>query len=392
MEMRIAFNYLDFFTSSMDERYVFCQGGRRSGKTINTILWLQMLGKARGCNLSIMVANDTFPSLQKTFQDFTLATGLSVRGSLMDGYCCQDDNITWKFCHFDDYTKAQGTMADYLFINEAVNLKNDIIEVLVQGIREQVYFNYNPTHHPKFERWYNDRNLMITTWKDNPYLTDAQKEEFEQLKVRAQRAGATQRDIYLYEVYYLGSFSDLTGAVFSSLNKITHYDYTQVPAQEVIGIDFGFATTGDPTTVMGVKVHNNQIYIHQYLYEIGLTSDYQLAHKLHDFGFNSYTMILADYGGMGKGRINTLVTADNGRWTDPEISQGFNVQNAVKTKVMDGLSQLLALDAIHITETSFETIEEFEGYEIDDKGRPRGNDHTIDAVRYAGVYAKNYLI
>ena len=389
--MRISLNYLDFFSSVMDERYIFCQGGRRSGKTINTILWLQMLGKVRGQEITIMVVNDSFPALQKTFQDFTLATGLSVRGSLMDGYSCKDENISWHFAHFDDYTKAQGTMADYLFINEAVNLKNDIIEVLVQGIREQVYFNYNPTKHPKFERWYNDNNLMVTTWKDNPYLTPAQVEEFEQLKVRAQRAGATQRDIYLYEVYYCGNFSEMTGAVFSHLGKMTLQDYKEVPAQEIVGIDFGFATSGDPTVVVGVKLYDGKLYCHQYIYEVGLTSDYDLAHKLHDCGFNAYTLMLADHGGMGKGRISTLVTADNGRWIDEEIRQGFNIQNAYKTKILDGLSQLLSLDGIFITETSHKMREEFEGYEIDDKGKPKGSDHTIDAVRYAGTYAKNFL-
>lgn len=390
--LTIAKSYLDFFVSTFNERYLFLQGGRRSGKTINTFLWLRMLGYMRRGTIHIMVVGNTFPALQKTIADFTLATGLTPQGSLTQGLHVQDGNLLWQFDHFDTYTKAQGTMADYLFINEAVNMKPDIIEVLVQGIRGQIIFNYNPTHRVRFERWYNEKNVKITTWKDNPYLTPAQREEFEMLKVRAQSAGATRRDIYLYDVYYLGLFSELTGAVFGTIELNTYNDYCQVPAQEVIGIDFGFATNGDPTTVIGVKVYKNKLFVHQYIYERGLTSDITLAYKLRECGFNEYTFMLADYGGMGKGRIATLVTADNGRWKeDPLIGNGFNIQNAIKTQVLDGLSQLLSFDKIVLTNTSVDTRNEIEAYEIDDKGKPKGEDHAIDAMRYAGIYAKNYL-
>jgi hypothetical protein len=236
----------------------------------------------------------------------------------------------------------------------------------------------------------NERNTLTTTFKDNPYLTAEQLEIFEQYRVRGTSPTATALDRRAYDVYYRGVFSNAIGRIFPPTERISVDLYKQVPAKEVLAIDFGFATDGDPTTLVGVKLYNGRIYVHQYIYEQGLTSDIELAQRILSFGIDPHRQILADYGGMGAGRIRTLRTADNGKWTGA-IAGGFNVCNALKTQIMDGLSQIAGFEGVSVTETSIATLNEIDNYTIDDNGKPTGADHAIDAIRYAVVYARRLL-
>lgn len=371
--------YRDFFARTLEERHVFLQGGRRSGKTFSTFLHLFiatsiMIQSGRVSALSVLVVCHEHPQLQNTMEDFKAAIGVPIIGSktLGDHAKTCGGRVVWQFKAFDSKEKAQGTKADFLFINEAPNLPEDIARTLMPGIRYQCFYNYNPTKKFWGQDFFNENNLLITTWGDNDYLTDAQREEFELIKDRALRPTARKIDTYQYKVYYLGEFTDLAGNVFGGVAKCSTADYFQVPAKEAIGMDFGFATDGDPTTVVGVKVHGRALYIHQYIYETGLTSNFELCDKLRAAGINGHTPIFADYGGMGRSRMDDLIR-----------NHGMSLYNAKKGAIMDGISLMLTHESITITETSEATIDEFESYELDENGRPHGADHAIDAARYA---------
>lgn len=371
--------YRDFFARTLEERHVFLQGGRRSGKTFSTFLHLFiatsiMIQSGRTSALTVLVVCHEHPQLQNTMEDFKAAIGVPIIGSktLGDHATTCGGRVVWQFKAFDSKEKAQGTKADYLFINEAPNLPEDIARTLMPGIRYQCFYNYNPTKKFWGQDFFNEKNLMITTWADNDYLTDAQREEFELIKDRALRPTARKIDTYQYKVYYLGEFTDLAGNVFGGVAKCSTADYSQVPAKEAIGMDFGFATDGDPTTVVGVKVWNRSLYIHEYIYAVGLTSNYELCERLNAAGINGHTPIFADYGGMGRSRMDDLIR-----------NHGMSLYNAKKGTIMDGISLMLTHESITITETSEATIDEFESYELDENGRPHGADHAIDAARYA---------
>lgn len=391
--MRIFPDYFDFFLKQKDQRYVHLIGGRRSGKTINVFLWVRLLSKVRRQPITVLVVDSTYPALKNTIQDFTLATGLIPKNSLTTGISIQDANVTWIFSHYDEPTKAQGVRCDYLIVQEAVRVRMDVLEVLVQGVVSQIYTTSNPTKQTGIKRWMNDANTMWSTFKNNPTLGDAQISEFELLKERAQRPTATKRDIYLYTVYYLGKFSDISGQIFDNVTTIADEDYFSLPAQEIYGLDFGFAasSSADPTVLVGVKYRDRKIYIHEYFYRQGLTNDEELAHLMHDCGCTPYTPIAADFGGLGKCRIEKLISADNGQWTDEDIRQGFGVFPCHKTSVFDGIMEMLSTDGICLTRSSVNTREEFDSYELDGE-KFSGADHAIDAARYAFHYIKNFLI
>lgn len=387
--------YAEFFAATAQERHVFLQGGRRSGKTYATfrhlsILCSIMLASGQAKRLTILVVTFQYPQLQSTITDFEQALNLHTTGSIVDGLSCRSHGgrVLWQFKAFDDATKTQGTQCDYLFINEAVNLPEAVAATLTMSVRRQIFYNYNPTKTFWGAKYINGNNLLKTTWQDNEYLTAEQRGEFEAIKARAQRPNATRFDEYQYQVYYLGNFATMVGAVFTNLGRCTDEDYTNIPAQEYNGIDFGFATAGDPTVLVGIKIFNNKIYAKQYIYERGLTSNKELAVRMVGCGLNHATPVVGDYGGMGRGRMDALITADNGAWTEPELKQGFTILNAPKGLILDGLSQMLAMDEVVIVEGSDAMREEFECYELGADGKPHGADHAIDAVRYAFLYAK----
>ena len=389
--MRLTRRYRDFFVGTFDqERHVILYGGRRSGKTFATFLWLDMVGELGG-GADILVVCAEYAPLQRTMEDFAGALGVTPHGSLVHGYTAMTHGcVRWKFAHFASAERAQGTQCDYLFINEAVNVSYSVVAALLPAVRRQAYYNFNPTRKGWLNDFMTEANTLCTTFKDNPHLTAEQLEIFEQYRVRGTSPTATALDRRAYDVYYRGVFSNAIGRIFPPTERISVDLYKQIPAQEVLAIDFGFATDGDPTTLVGVKVHNGRIYVHQYIYEQGLTSDIDLAQRILSFGIDPHRQILADYGGMGAGRIRTLRTADNGKWTGA-IAGGFNVCNALKTQIMDGLSQIAGFEGVSVTETSIATLNEIDNYTIDDNGKPAGADHAIDAIRYAVVYARRLL-
>lgn len=381
MSNKVPFSrtYRDFFARTLEERHVFLQGGRRSGKTYSTLLHLFILTSfiiqsGRADALSVLVVCHEYPQLQNTMEDFKAAIGVPIQGSktLGDHATTCGGSVVWQFKAFDNKDKTLGTKADFLFINEATNVPEDIARTLFPGIRYQCFYNYNPTKRFWGQDYFNGNNVLCTTWKDNDHLTDEQKDEFERVKERALRPTARKIDTYQYKVYYLGEFADLAGNVFGGVEKCSTADYFQVPAGEAIGMDFGFATDGDPTTVVGVKVWNRSLYIHEYIYAVGLTSNFELCECLKSAGINRHTPIFADYGGMGRSRMDDLIK-----------NHGMSLYNAKKGTILDGISLMLTHERIVITEESTATIDEFDGYELDANGRPHGADHAIDAARYA---------
>lgn len=386
--LRIPTKYFRFFLRNLDERYVVLQGGRRSGKTYSTFLLLQTL--ASGCKrVKILVACASNSQLQATIEDFQDCLGLPVEGSQLYGYNCRLSNgSVFQFKSFDEYTKAVGQKADYMFVNEAINVDEKVFNTLVQGIRKQIFLNFNPTSVKFIEKYLNKdkSNLLITTWKDNEYLTDAQREEFEAIKSRAQAPNATLYDKYAYQVFYLGNYSTMVGRVFERLEYCSYKEWQDIPAQEVIVMDLAFGGA-DKTAVCGFKKYGNKLYIHTYMYKQGTINAKELALDLLACGFNAYTPIQCDYGGIGRTIMDKVITADNGTWEEDGLRDGFQLYNVVKSDVFQSIMSLMSLDAIVIDNSCDDTRMEFEGAMLDENRKLKGDkDHTIACARYAINY------
>ena len=386
----IGERYLRFFVENINSRYVISIGGRRSGKSFATAKWLRFLSS--GKPLKVLVIAATFPALQLVIEDFQNATGLSVSGSLIYGYSCQMRNGSlFQFRAFDNPTKGQGTTADIVWFEEFLNIPEEVIRVVTMSCSGQIYFTANPTRKSKLIDDYTTKdksNYLKTTYKDNPYLTEAQVKEFDDIKFRSQQPNATLYDIYCAKVYCDGEFGDLVGRCFEKLEYNTYADYTDIPSAEVLFLDLAFGGA-DKTALCGFKMNNNKLYIHTYMYKQGTINAKQLAWDLVGCGVNAYTPVFADYGGVGRQILDCLISATQNDevWDEPELSKGFSIANVIKGKVIESVMSLMALDAIVIDDSDIDTREEFESATLDENQRMKGeNDHTIACARYAINY------
>lgn len=384
----ISKKYLRFLVDNVNERYVIMVGGRRSCKTWSTFRWLQLL--ASGKPVNVMVAAASNSQLLATIQDFQDCLGFSVQGSIIYGHhFTMSNGSMFQFKSFDEYTKCVGQKADYMFLNEAINLDEKSFTTLVQGITKQIILNYNPTTKGTWIEKFvakDGHNRLRTTWRDNPHLTPEQVGEFEAIKERALKPTASPFDIYSYKVFYLGEDADMGGKVFPLVYTCTDDEYSKIDANECFAIDFGFQESRDQTAMAGVKIHNNCLYAKEYIYDnVECQKDINLARRLRDIGINEYTPLCCDYGGNGRARIHNLVTACDGEWSEEGISHGFNCFNVVKgSSIIEGLKRMTNYDKIIVTESSWDLREELANYEIKPDGKPveKYANHLADCVRY----------
>ena len=391
----ISKKYLRFFVDNINSRWVCLQGGRRSAKSFSIHKWLHLLASGQPKIVGMVAAS--FPALQLMISDFQRATGLVVTGNTIFGFSCILSNGSkFIFRSFDTPEKCQGSTFDILFLEEVLNIDEQIVSVLSMSVSGQIYCSYNPTKTSFIDKYIlkDKSNLLCTTFKDNPYLTPEQIEEFEHIKRKALSPAASILDLYNYKVYYLGEFGSMSGKVFKLVYNCTDEDYESIPAPELFSIDFGFTQSeqSDATAMVGCKLFEGKAYFKEYIYSTQLANNKDLAFRMHELGLDVYSPIVADYGGMGATRIRALVTAGEYSWTEPEISSGFTVQNAVKQKVIDGLNKMLQYD-IYVTENSYNLRNEFDKYELNAEGKPKSGcpDHALDACRYAACsYHNNF--
>lgn len=392
-DLTISPTYLKFFLRNLKTRHVLLCGSRRSGKSFSMFKWILL--RSLGVDpIHVIVCTASFPATTLAIKDFQDSTGLVVQGSALHGMHVKLPNGSLiQFKSYDIPTKAQGDSCDYLVVEEALNIPEQILNVALLGVRKQAYFVFNPTRSGVIDKYILDdkSNFLKTTFKDNPYLPQSQIDEFELMKTKALRPDASPIDKFNYAVYYKGDFSEMSGKVFKIIHNITDDEFDKIPVQAAYGMDFGWTDGNDETTLVAVKIFENNLYAKEILYSKGLANDKKLAMTLYELGFDCYDTIVADVGGMGKTRIYNLSTAGNYEWTEPEISKGFAIVNAKKTRIIDGIQEMLNCDGIYVTESSTHLRTELDKYELKD-GATQGKDHAIDAMRYAFHYSKNNIL
>lgn len=196
-------------------------GGRRSGKSylIEQILLGRML-RGEVVNVATMTSEqgrlgayadvldiiDGSPSIQPWVE--VLKSPRQIN--------CKVNRGRMFFNSYPDPERAKGIACDWLYINEANNFTEQQYIDLSASVRKGVFADRNPN-----SRCWTERNgfaLIHSTWKDNDYLTPQQIEWFEGLKRKAESPNATEVDIALYRMYYLGEYADIIGSVFTPAN------------------------------------------------------------------------------------------------------------------------------------------------------------------------------
>ena len=248
-------------------RIMALQGGTRSGKTYAVIHFIiYMITEYKGITISIVRA--TRPSIVATvlrdFQNEMMRLGLwsddFFNKSALEYYF--NGNLV-EFFSVDEEQKVRGRKRDVLFVNEVNEIERPKFLQLLLRTECFAIIDFNPSmvvsyiYDELLER--DDSCVMVSTYKDNPYLSEETISEIERLK---------DTDPESWKIYGCGERgTNRAGMIFPSWRK-TNIFPPHLPFW--YGLDFGF--TNDPTSIVRIAYdrNSNSIYLYEVAYQKGL--------------------------------------------------------------------------------------------------------------------------
>jgi len=274
------------------------EGGTRSGKTYNTILFF--IDKAmEEALLQISVTSRDLPHLRKgamkDFQEIMMSRGLWEDDRWKEtGHTYTFANGSYiEFFGADDIGKVSGPGRDYLFCNEVNFFKYIVFRQLVIRTRRGVIVDYNPIHpkHWVYDKVLTRKNCYMwqSTYLDNlPFLPKTQVDEIQAM---------AEVDPEWARIYVYGLRGSLQkGQIYKNWNPISIAEYKAIDAKEVYGVDWGYFP--DPNVVVGMKAYKNQRWLRKILYKQNM-SDEDFVNELKRIGCDSNSIFVApsDSGG-----------------------------------------------------------------------------------------------
>jgi phage terminase large subunit len=180
------------------------QGGTRSGKTYNILLWIIFDYCARNTDKTITVCRKTFPALRATvMRDFIEILRSHNMYSEADHNKSNSEytlngNLV-EFISLDIPQKVRGRKRQLLYINECNEIDLESWNQLIFRTEDKIILDYNPSdeYHFIYDQILTrpDCDFHITTYKDNPFLDPKIKTEIERLK---------DTDEQYWQIYGLG--------------------------------------------------------------------------------------------------------------------------------------------------------------------------------------------
>ena len=363
-------------------RGVDSRGGTRSTKTYSALQFLVFLAVGLACKKIISVVSETLPHLKKgAIRDFEriLQDEGIIGGSLRDDarWNATDCFFTFasgtiiEFFSADAPGKVHGPSRDILFINEGQNIRWETANQLMIRTREFVIVDYNPTHEfwahtelapdPRFKQ-------IVSTYKDNRFLTPAQVEDIEKGKKNAN----------WWRVYGLGQTGQLEGVI---------YQFEQIDRMpdspglvRIGGLDYGFTNSKTAGVDILADVRRKKLYLDEMFYGSGM-HNFDIIASLNAHGFPKKGPRL--YADCAEPKANSEIKL-----------AGFNVWPSDKGKEITFQISFIQGWEIYVTKTSTNVIHEFRNYLWDtDRDGNRLNhpikdyDHAMDAFRY-GVFGQ----
>lgn len=192
-----------------------------------------------------------------------------------------------EFFSVDQETKLRGRKRTHLFVDEANEINKIEWQQLLFRTTGDIYLALNPsnpTHFIKTEledvRQYEERDIdvIISSYKDNPFLEDSIIKEIELLE---------KTDPQLWRVYGNGEWGAIEGLIFKNFT----------PCEETIGevigygLDFGYSI--DPTALVEVRRSGGELYVKTLIYDRGLTNQ-DISSIMKDLKIDMYKPIIAD--------------------------------------------------------------------------------------------------
>lgn len=355
------------------KKIVVEQGGTRSGKTYNILLWIIFHYCGKHTGHTITIARKTFPavrsSVMRDFFDILKQYDIysEENHNKSNSEYILNGNLV-EFVSLDQPQKIRGRKRDLAFLNEANELTFEDWQQIVFRTSGRIVIDYNPsdTFHWIYDRVIprDDADFYQTTYRDNPFLDATIVAEIERLK---------ETDEHYWRVYGLGERGTNRAQIFQFTT------YQQLPPQAKFlsyGLDFGF--TNDPSALVACYQWGDNLYFQEVLYSTNLTNQ-DLDQQFNKLGIGRYDEIFAD-----SAEPKSIEELHRMGWNIKPTAKGTDSINA-------GIDMLKRYK-LHITGSNL--TKEMENYKwLEDKNgnllnRPEDKyNHAIDAIRY-GVYNK----
>ena len=353
-------------SDNQDKRIVVAQGGSRSGKTYNILIWwIVKLLQEEDKTLSIV--RKTLPALKNSVLK-DLVEVLEMMGLYdprkfhkQEGFYELGSNIINWFS-VDEPQKLRGSKRNYLFCNESNELSMEDWNQLIFRTDGKVVLDLNPS---EINSWVYDLEkrddcyYFVSTYKDNPFVSETIKQELLSLK---------DKDENLYRIYTEGLRGVPTKLVFTKFTPIdTIPTYYKLIGR---GMDFGY---NDPTTLVEVYQNNDELYIRELLFVRGTTFT-DVLYKMEQMGIEKTDTIWCD--------------SASPQYIEELKRHKFNTKPVVKKSILHGID-LMKRHFLFIEKSSVNVINEFQSYQwktdrdgvLLDMPEDKYN-HTIDAIRY----------
>ena len=353
------------------KKIVVQQGGTRSGKTYNILLWIIFCYCHNNTGKIVTICRKTFPALRGTVMRdfFTILKDYGIYSEEHHSKTANEYKIngnTLEFISLDMPQKLRGRKRDLLFGNEANELSFEDWQQLLFRTNEKVILDYNPSEefHWIYDSVLNrdDVEFHQTTYKDNPFLGDVIKQEIERLQ---------SIDENYWRVYGLGERGQSRSLVY------TFQTIKEVPKEAKLiayGLDFGFSA--DPTSLVCTYIEGDNMYVDELIYRTGMTNQ-DIANEMKVLKMDRSDEVYAD--------------SAEPKSIEEIYRMGWNVKPTIKGSINLGID-IIRRYKLHATDRSYNLIKELRNYKyIEDKNgqltnKPVDNfNHAMDALRYSVV-------
>ena len=178
----------------------------------------------------------------------------------------------------------------------------------------------------------------------------------------------------LWRIYGLGERGTSRDVIFQ-FNEI---DDIPVEKAKLIGVGLDFGFTNDPTSLIEVWKHEDNLYLNELLYDKGMTNQ-DIAEAMKEYNVDRFIDIIAD--------------SAEPKSVEEISRMGFNIKPAQKgpDSIKNGID-ILKRHKLHVTKDSINLIKEFNNYKwVTDKDGNKLNkpidmfNHALDAVRYVAL-------
>ncbi len=333
-------------------------------------------------NTKILITRKTYPSLritaQKLMMDIIQENGFyhEANHQKSDRIYRYDSNFIY-FSALDTPEKIKSSEFTDIWMEEANEFTyEDFMQLKLRmsgksdGIN-QIFLSLNPSDDRSWVRQLENRedaNLIISSYRDNPFLNADYVTELEKLK---------GEDDEYWRVYGEGEWGQKSNLIYPKYKVVDDFkNYSEI----LYGLDFGYNV---PTALVEIRFNGDEgiIYTKEILYETKLTNS-DLIEKLK-YLVDKNIPIYAD-------------CAEPQRIKEIE-NEGYIISPSDK-RVKVGIDYVKSFD-LYINRESPNLIKEFNGYKW--KKNKMGemldepvkyNDHLLDAMRYAIYTNINSLI